>query len=321
MNSEPLVSILVPVYGVEKYVGDCVDSIFAQTYKNIEVIFVNDCTPDASREIIERKISENPNISAQIIDNSRNMGSASTRNVGLRYASGDYICFVDSDDILPKDAISILITAAQIKGADIVRGNIERLYANGVRFAFSQQFPNDIIEFRCGLLNWGKYPMSVWGGVYRRSLLTQNNLLFFPNLNFGEDYGLTTRIAYVAKSVEIVNETVYLYRVNDLSMTQVYKEKNASDLIEISNRIKTFYESKPDYKIYEKALERGRARLKTIMLLQLSKELSPKYANVFPELKDFDLPCYLRLSLWAMEHNYRFLYKVLNRLKPLFRNT
>jgi len=320
MNPEPLVSILVPVYGVEKYVGDCVDSIFAQTYKNIEVIFVNDCTPDGSRKIVERKISENPNISAQIIDNSQNMGSASTRNVALRHASGDYICFVDSDDLLPKDAISILISAAQIKGADIVRGNIERFYSSGVRIAFSQQLPNDIIEFRCGLLNWGKYPMGVCGGVYRRTLLTDYNMSFFPNLNFGEDYGLTTRLAYVAKSVEIVDETIYLYRVNDLSMTQVYKEQNAADLIEISNRIKTFYESKPDYKIYKKALERGRARLKTILLIQLSKELSPKYANAFPELKNVDLPYYMRLSLWAMEHNYRFLYKVLNRLKPLFRD-
>lgn len=312
--------MLVPVYGVEKYVAECVDSIFAQTYKNIEVIFVNDCTPDNSRKIIEQKIKDNPQINARVIDNPINLGSASTRNILIKESSGEYLFFVDSDDIIPANAINSIVKRAIETDADIIRGNIKR-FSNISQSNFSQQFPEDIIQFRIALLDWGKFPLGVCGGAYKKSLFTQNNLTFYPNLNFGEDFGINTRLAYCAKSVSVVNETVYLYRVNASSMTQVYTEKNAISIIEISNRIKEYYERVPNYVLYRDALNRGRARIKTIMLLQLPPELMGKYTRVFPDLKTVRLPKYLRTSLWTVEHEHRTLYKILNRLKPIFHHT
>lgn len=307
----PLVSILVPIYGVEKCIKDCVDSLLMQSYNNIEYIFVNDCTPDNSITILKETAAAYQK-KIIIVNNPHNLGSASSRNVGLDVAKGDYICFVDSDDILPQNAIESLVDAAQCSGADIIRGQLLR-FSNGWQGTFSKFHQTDIVSYRTSLLDWGTIPVGVWGGLYKKDLFS-DNLRFFDGLNFGEDFGLSTRLALKANSVKVVSETVYLYRINEKSMTQVYTEKNAKDLIDISDRIKKIYENRPDYNLYKSAINRGRARMKTIMLLQLDPKVTPQYTDIFPELKDEKLPFEIRAKLWAMEHNYRLVYKVFNRI-------
>lgn len=314
----PFVSILVPVYGVEDYIAECAESLFEQTYDNIEYIFVNDCTPDRSLEVLGRTADRYPERKIKIINNSQNAGLATSRNVALNAATGDYICFVDSDDLLPRIAIELMVSIAEQSQADIVRGRIVRFSDEGEEL-FSRQQPNDIIAFRKALLDWGCFPLGVWGGIYKRNLFTDNNLTFYDGLNFGEDFGMSCRVAYFAKKVAVIDDIVYKYRVNQQSMTQAYKERNAIDLFEISDRIKAFYDSKPDKAVYQDVVKRGRARLKTITLLQLSPEISPKYANIFPDLKDAsDLPFLLRLKLRVMEHNNRNIYKIIHKIEGLF---
>lgn len=200
-----------------------------------------------------------------------------------------------------------------------MRGRIVRFSAKSEQL-FSHASPDDIIEFRKAFLDWGEYPLNVWGALYRRILFSENGLTFYDGLNFGEDFGMNCRVAYFAKRVVNIDSVVYRYRINELSMTQAYKEHYATELFETSDRIKAFYESKPDAKIYADVIKRGRARMKTIALLQLPSDISPKYAHVFPELRDAKgLPLCLRLKLRAMEHNHRTLYKIIHKLEGIFR--
>lgn len=314
MNSTPLVSVLVPVYNVEKYLDECIDSIESQTYKNLEVIFVNDGSTDKSLDILDRRKRNN-----YIVISQQNSGSASTRNTCMHYAKGEFLTFLDSDDMLVQGAIADMVEAALNNNADIVRGRFVRVSSKSEQL-FSQASPDDIVDFRKAFLDWGDYSLNIWGALYRRSLITDNGLTFYDGLNFGEDFGMNCRMAYFAERVVNIDSVVYRYRINEQSMTQAYKERYACELFEISDRIKMFYESKPDAEIYADVIKSGRARMKTITLLQLPKDVSPKYAHVFPELRDVKgLPLSLRLKLRAMEHNNRTLFRIIHKLERIFK--
>ena len=314
MNSTPLVSVLVPVYNVEKYLDECIDSIESQTYKNLEVIFVNDGSTDSSLDILNRRKHNN-----YVVISQQNSGSASARNTCMHYAKGEFLTFLDSDDMLLPGAIADMVEAALNNNAAIVRGRFVRFSSKSEQL-FSQASPDDIVEFRNAFLDWGNYPLSICGALFRQSLFTDNDLTFYDGLNFGEDFGMNCRAAYFAERVVNIDSVVYRYRINEQSMTQAYKERYACELFEISDRIKAFYESKPDAEIYADVMKRGRARMKTIALLQLPKDISPKYAHVFPELRDAKgLPLSLRLKLRAMEHNNRTLFRIIHKLERIFK--
>ncbi|TNL49099.1 glycosyltransferase family 2 protein [Acinetobacter bereziniae] len=119
---KPLISIIVPIYNVEKYIGKCIQSVFDQTYENIEYIFVNDCSPDKSVQIIELELKNHPNRvkNVHIIHHSENKGIAATRNTGLKHASGLYILQVDGDDYIENDTVYSLVEVALAEKADIV---------------------------------------------------------------------------------------------------------------------------------------------------------------------------------------------------------
>lgn len=128
-----LVSILIPVYGVEKYIERCARSLFEQTYDNLEYIFVDDCSPDNSIAILKKVLEDYPERKAQvrIIRHERNKGLSAARNTATDAAMGDYIFYLDSDDEITRDCIEILIKPVQNNETiEIVAGNYENYYEN-----------------------------------------------------------------------------------------------------------------------------------------------------------------------------------------------
>ena len=118
------VSVLVPVYGVEKYIERCAVSLFEQTYENLEYIFVDDCSPDNSIEILENVLERYPHRKEQttIIQLEENGGLGNARKVSFKKATGEYVTFVDSDDFVSERMIELLVSKAQETGADITDG-------------------------------------------------------------------------------------------------------------------------------------------------------------------------------------------------------
>ena len=119
------VTIAVPVYGVEPFVEKCAISLFEQTYTDIEYIFVDDCTPDLSVDIIKRTLDRYPNRKEQvrIIKQQENKGCPAARNLAVQLANGEFIFHVDADDYIEPDAINTLVTIQETTGADLVVGN------------------------------------------------------------------------------------------------------------------------------------------------------------------------------------------------------
>ena len=133
-----LVSILVPVYGVEKYIERCARSLFEQTYNNLEYIFVDDCTPDNSIAILKRVMEEYPMRKGQvrILRHERNRGIAAARNTALDAAQGSFLSHVDSDDYLARDAIRLLVNKQVETGADIVTGIFSIITHKGIQQSY-----------------------------------------------------------------------------------------------------------------------------------------------------------------------------------------
>ena len=127
------VSVLVPIYGVEKYIGQCAKTLFAQTYADIEYVFVDDCTPDRSIEVLQQILAEYPQRKNQvrIIRHEHNRGLGAARKTAFDATTGDFVLNVDSDDHLPLDAVEKLVACQQQTGADIVSGSYSSHFEDG----------------------------------------------------------------------------------------------------------------------------------------------------------------------------------------------
>lgn len=212
-----MISVIVPAYNVGRYVGKCLRSILHQSYTDIELIVVNDCSMDDTLAVCKKVIGGGKN--AILIDKTKNEGLDKARYDGVQAAHGEWIVFVDADDWLPKDALKTLHDTAVAENVDIVRGCARRCAFGGlIRWKFDISISNakpfvrygrnDVMRFYKRMFT---YIMGVvWGTLYRTALVKRAFRL--SNLLFCEDAVLTMRIMYLAESMYVVPDTVYNYR-------------------------------------------------------------------------------------------------------------
>lgn len=165
MNN-PLISVIVPVYKVEPYLERCLDSVINNTYKNIEIICVNDGSPDNCQVILEKYAVKDSRIKLIVQDN---RGLSAARNTGIDSASGDYLYFLDSDDWIHRQALEFLVIAAWKSGADIIIGGYKEVSTlTGVNGDESLQMSNsmEIINLE-DYVNSKRYRAMVWGSLYK----------------------------------------------------------------------------------------------------------------------------------------------------------
>lgn len=231
----PRVSIIVPMYGVEKYVEQCIDSLLKQTLQEIEIILVDDGSPDRSGEIADEYAKKDSRIK---VVHQKNSGLGPARNTGIRVATGDYIGFVDSDDWANHQMFARLYEVAVKNNADIVvSGHCE--VTNGVvtkikRHPLEGQTLNSseqIMEIRKNLYGHKldddvveAFPMSVWIAIYRREFILNNNIEFREILS--EDIIFNLLAYKYAKVITFTGDIDYCYRKDEQpSITQTFSEK------------------------------------------------------------------------------------------------
>lgn len=211
------VSILVPVYGVEKYIEECAVSLFEQTYDDIEYIFVDDCSPDHSIQVLEQVLSRYPHRRSQvsIIHHQTNRGLGASRSTGLAAATGDYVMYVDSDDLIATDTVEKLCRRQQETDADIVDCGFRRLLPDGTlgEATLPSKESTDLLLRMILVQNTVSH--NIWGRLIRRNLHTQYDIDFPEGVNMAEDYCSISRLIFVARSRTFIGEALYLYRVNE----------------------------------------------------------------------------------------------------------
>ena len=210
-NAMPLVSVCIPIYGVEKYIEKCARSVFEQTYENIEYIFVNDCTKDRSMKILDTVINEYPNkkSNVQIVNHEKNKGLAGARNTAVEHAQGDFLLWVDSDDYIDATTVQKLIGKQSENDADIVVADAYRCYP-GYREYASLKSVSDPKEYLHKVL---RDETEHWlaGKLLRKRLYTDYHIKAREGANMGEDFQVYPQLVNYANRIDYIEKPFYYY--------------------------------------------------------------------------------------------------------------
>lgn len=315
-----LVSILVPIYKVEKYIEKCLDSIFNQTYSDIEYVFVDDCSPDNSLTILRRYIDENDidKNKVTIISHCENKGISITRNDLIDHAKGTYVLFVDSDDWIETDMIEQMVLATKNNTIDIVGCDYIKEFKDGKHKNYYENYSNNCHENLIRMINYNIGP-TMWKFMIKKILF---NSIRFPNdINIGEDYVTSIRLYYYAKSCSCVHKNLYHYIQ--------YNENSYSNKIEesISYHIKAILDVEAFLKsanLYNEKIDRQiKIRKFNIKHYYLFLPLLDylKWKNTFPDSdKMWRYMKYSRkekIIYWLSEKHLFSIIKLLRHIKKL----
>ena len=284
--------MLVPIYNVEKYIGRCAESLFEQSYYNLEYVFVNDCSQDHSVDVLKDVISRYPNRSSQIkiIDHDKNRGIAATRNTALNYSTGDYIFCVDSDDYLEPNSVELLVNQQLSSNSDIVTGMAIK-HTNNNEILLSEPHFETQENMVLYMMQLSSYH-SLWTRIIRKSLFEQHSISAREGVNIGEDCWIMTQLAYYAKSFSFVDAVVYHYDcTRDDSYTasdlgEINKVK-VNDVIATADMIIDFFKNKEQV-YYDKAKKEAIKYIEYNLMRAAHASDSEFFVKLLTRLKAFD---------------------------------
>lgn len=247
--SKPAISLIMPVYNVEKYLTKALESVKNQTFKNFELIIVNDGSTDKSMDIAKSFCEKNKNF---ILINQKNQGPSVARNTGLKICKGDYIGFMDSDDSLEPEFLECLYNAAVENNADIACCNFNLYYPERklkIYMPFTS-FPGTYSKtkaLRKLILDMGIHYF-VWNKLSKRELFFDNNLTF--DKMYFEDISTSPKLFYYAEKIVLLGKALYNYTSRDTSILHSMNVVKINDFIKSLGVIRNFLENEKVYKNY-----------------------------------------------------------------------
>lgn len=295
------VSVITPVYNVERFIEKCARSLMEQTLDSIQYIFVDDYSKDNSISVLNDVISEYPDRKKDIIivNHEKNRGLSATRNTGIALATGEYVIFCDSDDWVDSDMYEKLYTEAVKADNDVVCCDYYGEYANS-RVVYKQPYScnNDYVR----LLLDGRMHNSLCIKLMKKKLYDNLDFLWIEGLNMWEDVSIVPRLFYYVKRFSYISEPLYHYnQLNDNSYTKKIGKKSIDNILEVVNVISDFFASK---KGYEKDIINFKLHTKLALLKDTDKEYRNElrdlyketdgYINQQPHFKQTD-----RLQMWC----------------------
>lgn len=239
------VSVLVPIYGVEKYIMRCAVSLFEQTYQNIEYIFVDDCSLDNSIKILKDVINRFPARIEQVrlIKHEQNKGLACARNTAVQLATGTFLTHVDSDDWVENNFIELLVREQIRANADIVSSGATFHYKNE-KTAVLPKTTVSVKQMTIDLIS-GRINPNIWGKLIRTSLYKKNNIKVKEGINLAEDFQVTPILYYYSNNISYVSRCLYNYNLlNESSYVHNFGKKNIEQGLESFKIIKDFFSNK-----------------------------------------------------------------------------
>ena len=244
-QEQPLISVIVPVYKVEAYLDPCVESIINQTYRNLEIILVDDGSPDRCPEMCDAWAAKDSRIK---VVHKKNGGASDARNAGLDVFLGDYVTFVDADDLVVSDMVEVLFKGCVDNGADVSMCALQNFSENAPCLDGRNSSAEKILsgEFVCTqfFCCYGPNPVSK---LFKRSVVKESR--FILGRKMGEDAAFTYPILYAQERICFVQRYMYFYRSNPSSATGTYS-LNQLDELKTLQEMLSFYEEKKESKIY-----------------------------------------------------------------------
>ena len=230
-----LLSVVIPAFNIDSYIGECIQSIVPQMENNVELIIIDDGSTDKTGDICDDIEINNKNIS---VYHQQNKGVSAARNVGLELSHGKYILFVDGDDLLAPNAIKSNFAKISENTPDIIAGSYVKFSGNTPTHSTQQTSQKFIKEVESAngskalelLLKNSLFLPSMWANIFKRDLFITNSIYFNVNLSNNEDLDCAMRLYLKAKSIALLGESHYYYRKSrDGSATSVFKAARILD--------------------------------------------------------------------------------------------
>lgn len=243
------ISVIIPIYNVEKYIIKCIDSLFKQegiVQSTIQIVFVNDCSPDSSMEILQEYLDKHDSdFRFLFLNNIVNKGLAYARNYGVENACGEYVLHLDSDDYLESNALSLLLEACVLNpNVDIVVGNIYLDYGSRKEIAHLDIYKDKDDYLKHLLLRDSL--VNIWGKLIKREIYISNSIKAKEGVNQGEDFSVYPVLVYYAKQIVFIPNVVYNYlQINNNSYCKAAASVLAiNQIIEAQKIISSFFEKR-----------------------------------------------------------------------------
>lgn len=282
------ISVIVPFYGVEKYIEQCVKSLMEQTLtEGVEYIFINDASIDHSLEILSSTLEKYPDRKNQVvvIEHLQNKGLPAARNTGLSVAKGEYVYHCDSDDYVEKDLLENLYLAAKNNNADIVWCDYTEVFHDGCRIKHQPQYKSSIEALK-GMLT-GKMEYNVWNKLVKRNLYINNQIVFPSGYPMGEDLTMLMLFAHASKIASVSKSLYYYNRINPGALTFSMSEEKQRALHHNVKRVEDYLILKYGDKL-NLELASLKLNLKWPLLISGSRfENYRKWNKWFPEANNY----------------------------------
>lgn len=271
-SKEPLISVIIPVYNVEEYLDRCLESVVNQTYKNIEIILIDDGSTDSSGKMCDEWAQKDKRIK---VIHQKNMGISAVRNRGIREAKGELISFIDSDDEAYSDYLETMYCDLTENNCDLAMTKHYVKYPLTTKEAFSGATtifnnPKDCLK---EMLLCRDVDVSPWGKLYKKSLFED---VEYPEGKIFEDVATFHAIVFNSKKIILNSTPHYNYIIRRKSISQQYFHKEKLDLIEETNAMCSDIERKVPNLKAECNVRRLHALLSTIRIFSISKKQSNK---------------------------------------------
>jgi glycosyltransferase involved in cell wall biosynthesis len=247
MKMNELISVIIPVYNVEKYLYRCIDSVLTQSYTNLEIILIDDGSPDKCPEICDKYAKKDSRI--QVI-HQHNKGPSSARNAGLNIMSGQYVTFLDSDDFWHSDFLKILYSECISNSCDIteceyIHGTQSEFPPIPIDYSFQLYQKNIFILYKAKTITWGKlYKSNLWSDIR------------FPIGKYYEDDFTTWKLYYKARQIALINIPLYYYFINQNSTMQKNIKTVKMDFVDAYIERLDFFSKKGEKQLYNISKER-----------------------------------------------------------------
>lgn len=282
----PKLSIIIPVYNVEKYLPKCLGSILEQPFKDLEVICVNDGSTDGSLDVLQKIKKKDDRV---VIIDKKNEGSGIARNIGLSTAQGEYVYFIDSDDWLEANVLAKIIAKADELQTDIlVFGGLSYYNGKGQNGAYSKnklpkKYFGKVVSAKDIKKDIFKFPSTAWTKLYRRSFLIKNEIKF-QNIRAGQDQLPFFHSMITADRIAILPENIYCYQKNrEGSVTSVKKKKSFSPIY-VFYGIEEMLEKTGMKEEYRNIFVNKYFSKATSWLGKFDKDLKPQYFEEYSKL-------------------------------------
>lgn len=233
-----MISVIVPAYNAEKYLAECLTSILGQSYRDIEVLLINDGSTDSTLAIATDFAHRDARLK---IFTTGNRGVSCARNYGISQACGDWITFVDSDDKLLPDALMSLVAIAGKTSADIVIGKHTDADKDSLNKSGRYMMISPLEAMAQTLYQTGMIVPAVWGILYNKSVFTEDTL-FVPEIRY-EDLDIFYRLFENAGKIAVIPDIVYFYRPNPESFINTFSPSRF-DALAVTERIEQYMESR-----------------------------------------------------------------------------